>query len=131
MMMVPVLVVMGGTFAFSAWTGSANAFFNQSAANVGYTETLTFENTNAMYTNLTLNGGPNGNAPGIINDGVGSALVATSSATAGGNAAVYANVTNMVPGDYVYFQVSITNTGSATLNTSTFKWAGATAYNAL
>lgn len=132
MMMVPVLVVMGGTFAFSAWTGSANAFFNQSAANVAYTETLTFEHTNAMYTNLSMTGGP-GTSIGtvVLNTNTNTILVGTSSGTAGGDANVYGNVTNMVPGDYVYFQVAITNTGSATLNTSTFEWAGATVYNAL
>lgn len=132
MMMVPIVVVMGGTLAFSAWAGQANAFFNQSAANVGYTETLTFEQTNAMYTNLTLNGGPGTSVNNmVLHSGIGPTLVGQSVGTAGGDASVYANVSNMVPGDYVYFQVTLTNTGSATLNTSTFQWAGGTAYNAL
>ena len=130
-MMVPVVVVMGGTFAFSAWTGSANAFFGQSAATMNYQETLTFENTNAHYTNLTMTGTEPSVNGLITNDGTPPILVSESSGTAGGNANVYGNVTNMVPGDYVNFTVQITNLGSSTLNTSTFEFAGAPAFNAL
>lgn len=130
MMMVPVLVVMGGTFAFSAWEGSANAHFGQTAATVNYKETLTFQGTNAHLTNISLTG----TQPGITNQAVNylssSELVSESSGSAVGVAAVYANVSNLVPGDYVNFTVTITNEGSATLNTSEFDWSGGQAYNA-
>lgn len=118
MMMVPVVVVMGGTFAFSAWSGSANAFFNESAATVSYTETLSFVATNASsYNPVTLgfNGGQ------TIND-VTAATPGQNLITLTGNAAstlnVYGNVSGMLPGYWVEFEITVTNTGSATLNTS-------------
>lgn len=121
MIMVPVLVVMGGTFAFSAWTGQANAFFGQSAANVGYTETLTFEHTNAQLTNLTLTGTESSAQNITINDESTPLLVSHSSGSTSGIAVVLVNVSNLVPGDYVNFTVQITNTGTAALNASLFK----------
>lgn len=130
MMMVPVVVVMGGTFAFSAWSGSANAFFGQSSATVSYTETLTFQHTDAHYTNLSLTGTQPGIDKQAINHLSGPELVSESTGSATGVAAVYANVSNMLPGDYVNFTVTITNEGSATLNTSMFNWQGGQAYNA-
>ena len=130
MMMVPVIVVMGGTYAFSAWSGSANAFFDQSAATVSYTETLTFQGTNAHYTNLSLTGTQPSVNKQAINYLNMPELVSESTGSATGVAAVYANVSNLLPGDYVNFTVTITNEGSATLNTSTFDWEGGQAYNA-
>ncbi len=121
MIMVPVLVVMGGTFAFSAWTGQANAFFDQSAANVGYTETLTFEHTNAHFTNLTITGTEPSAQNLTMNDASLPMLVSQSSGSSSGIAVVIVNVSNMVPGDYVNFTVQISNTGTAALNASMFK----------
>ncbi len=130
MMMVPVIVVMGGTYAFSAWSGSANAFFDQSAATVSYTETLTFQGTNAHFTSLSLTGTEPGVNKQAINYMTTSELVSESTGSATGVAAVYANVSNLLPGDYVNFTVTITNQGTATLNTSMFEWEGGQAYNA-
>lgn len=128
LMMVPVVVVMGGTFAFSAWSGSANAFFGQSAATVGYTETLSFVHTNATHNPLSISF--DGNAVNSnINKYTGSYKLDQKS---GGAAAVlneYVNVSNLVPGDYAEFQVIITNTGTATLNVSSVQWYGGAAYN--
>ncbi len=118
MMMVPVVVVMGGTFAFSAWSGSANAFFNESAATVSYSESLSFVATNASSANpltVSFNGGH------TLTD-VASGTAQQTLVTLNGNAAstlnVYGNVSGMLPGYWLEFQITITNTGSAVLNTS-------------
>ncbi len=118
MMMVPVVVVMGGTFAFSAWSGSANAHFNSQAATVSYTETLSFVATNASSYNPLMLGFNGGNT---IND-VTSATPGKTLVTLTGNAAstlnVYGNVSGMLPGYWLEFEITVTNTGTATLNTS-------------
>ncbi len=118
MMMVPVVVVMGGTFAFSAWSGQANAYFHESAATVSYTETLSFVATNASSYNplaLGFNGGQ------TLND-VTAATPGKNLVTVNGIAAstlnVYGNVSGMLPGYWLEFQITVTNTGTATLNTS-------------
>lgn len=122
MMMVPVLVVMGGTLAFSAWSGQANAFFDQSAATVHYTETVQFVHTNAMGTPLIVG---NGNGVQTVNDTNSGFTIQSVIGTAGSNANVYANASNLVPGDYAQFTVTVTNTGTATLNTSQIEFASA------
>lgn len=122
MMMVPVMVVMGGTLAFSAWSGSANAFFDQSAATVHYTETVQFVHTNAMGTPLSVG---NGNGVQIVNSSSGGFQIQSSEGSAGVNANVYANASNLVPGDYAQFTVTVTNKGTATLNTSEIEFASA------
>ncbi len=115
MMMVPVVVVMGGTFAFSAWSGSANAFFNSQAATVGYTETLSFVHTNASVNPITIS---NGHSSTTVTSSTAGYTVDTQSGGAASTLNVYANGTGLVPGDFVEFQVTILNTGSAVLNTS-------------
>ncbi len=115
-MIVPVVMVMGGTFAFSAWSGSANATFGQSAATVGYTESLSFVATSANMTPLTIGDGHT--SVSDINMTTGPFVIESVSGGAASVVNVYANATNMVPGDWVEFQVVVTNTGTATLNTS-------------
>lgn len=116
MMMVPVLVVMGGTFAFSAWEGQANAHFGQTAATVGYSETLSFIHTNATMNPLTLTPVPGTDLP--VNSST--APYQISSVSGGATSVLYVsvNVSGFVPGDWIQFTVNITNTGSAVLNTS-------------
>lgn len=128
LMMVPVVVVMGGTFAFSAWSGSANAFFGQSAATVGYTETLTFDHTNAQMTPLKISY----NGDSVANDitsSTGTYTLTTQTGNAASTINVFANVSNLLPGDYAQFTVKITNKGTAVLNASTIEW-NTVAYNA-
>ena len=126
MMMVPVIVVMGGTFAFSAWSGSANSFFDQSAATVSYTETLSFVHTNAVINPLKV-----GNVNGYqdVNYTTGSYVISKVPGGVASTLNVYVNVSNLVPGDYAQFQVIINNTGSATLNMSEMSFSKTT-YNA-
>ena len=125
--MVPIVVVMGGTFAFSAWAGSANAFFGQTAATVGYTETLTFSGTNANMNPLAIVG--EGGTSIQVTSTTPSYTVYTASGSAASNINVYANVSYMVPGEYVEYTVTIMNTGNAVLNTSTMSITGASTYN--
>ncbi len=114
--MVPVLVVMGGTYAFSAWSGTANAFFGQSAATVSFTESISFNSTNAAMTPLSIDNGHH-TFDNIVR---GSAPFSVGKAAGGASATLnlYANVTNLVPGDWVSFTVMVNNTGTATLNVS-------------
>ncbi|MEM0136026.1 MAG: hypothetical protein QXU18_12510 [Thermoplasmatales archaeon] len=126
LMMVPVIVVMGGTFAFSAWAGNANAHFGQTVATVGYTETVSFVGTNANQNPLTIVGssktiGVTSTTPTYV--------VYTASGSAASNINVYANVSYMVPGEYVEYTVTVTNTGNAVLNTSTMSASNANTFN--
>ena len=126
-MMVPIVVVMGGTFAFSAWAGSANAFFGQTAATVGYTETLSFVGTNASLNPLTIVG--QGGTSTTVTSATQGYTVYMASGSAASNINVYANVSYMVPGEYVEYTVTVHNTGNAVLNTSTMAITGANTYN--
>ncbi len=129
MAIVPVLVVMSGSLAFSAWAGSGNAFFGETAATVGYTETLSFIGTNATMNPVQVGASSASMAPYTASSPT--TLISTSSGGAGSVVNVYVNVTNLVPGTYVGFQVVLENTGSAVLNTSELMLAGGEAFNGL
>ena len=109
---VPIILVMGGTLAYSGWSGSSIASFSQSAAVVSYTETLSFLGTNANLTPVDIGSGYSSH---IVTFNSPKFEISNSSGNAVGSASVYANVSNMVPGDWVEFGVVITNTGSASL----------------
>ncbi len=127
LMMVPIVVVMGGTFAFSAWAGSANAFFGQTAATVGYTETLNYVGTNANMNPLVIVG--QGGTSTTVTSATPGYQVYAASGSAASNINVYANVSYLVPGEYVEYTVTVANTGNAILNTSTMSITGASTYN--
>jgi hypothetical protein len=127
LMMVPVVGVMGGTFAFSAWAGSANAFFGQTTATVSYMETLSFTGTNANMNPLNVS---NGHTSVTVDMNTANFVVSSSSGSAGSVLNVYANVSYLVPGQYVNFTVAIKNTGNAVLNASTVSWSSTTGVNA-
>ena len=126
LIMVPVLVVMGGTLAFSGWAGSANAHFGQTTATIGYTESLSFTGTNANMNPLTIS---DGHSSKIVNYTSANYLISSSSGSAASVLNVYANVSNLVPGQYVNFTVTITNTGNAVLNTSVVNFNGGLQFN--
>jgi hypothetical protein len=117
-MIVPILVVMSGALAFSSWSGTGTAIFGMSDATVSYSETLDFMGTNATNINPVMVGS---NANNMVNATayIPGFEIMGSSGVGGTDVTVYANVTNMVPGTWVWFQIIIKNTGSATLNTST------------
>lgn len=109
---VPVILIMGGTLAYSGWSGASISTFNQSAAVVGYTESLSFITTNANLTPLIIG---NGTSNTTVMFNTPHFEVSSASGSAIGYANVYANISNMVPGDWVEFNVTITNTGTAAL----------------
>lgn len=109
---VPVILILGGTLAYSGWSGSAVSSFSQSTAVVSYTESLTFTATNANLTPLIIG---NGTTNTTVLFSTPQFVVSLASGSAVGFANVYANVSNMVPGDWVEFNVTITNTGTAIL----------------
>lgn len=109
---VPVILMMGGTLAYSGWSGVSVSSFNQSTAIVGYTESLSFIGTNANFTPLIIG---NGTSNATVTFSTPYFEVSSSSGSAEGFANVYANISNMVPGDWAEFNVTITNTGTATL----------------
>ncbi len=117
---VPIILIMGGTVAYSGWSGSSNASFSQSAAVVGYTEALYFLATNAVLTPINIESSYS-NHTVVFNSQ--QFEISNASGSAVGSANVYANVSNLVPGDWVEFSVTITNTGTASL------FAGAPTYS--
>ena len=120
MMMVPVIVVMGGTFAFSAWSGSTTSVFNESTATFSYTQNITFEQTNANLTPLTVSG-TNNLGTDVTYMTPAQILDPTTTGTTTSGVVQYANVSNLVPGDIVVFHVAVKNTGTSTLNLSSVK----------
>lgn len=123
MMMVPIIVVMGGTFAFSAWTSGSAAVFNQTTATFSYSQELSFISTNANMTPIGISGV--NTLTGVTYMTPSQAIDPTQTGTSSTSVIQYANTTNLVPGTWVEFQVTITNTGTATINMSSV-----TVYNA-
>lgn len=123
LMMVPVIVVMGGTFAFSAWAGSATSVFNETTATFAYTQNITFVQTNADMTPLNISG-TNSFTSVTMNTPM-QILDPTTHGSSSTGVIQYVNVSNLVPGDIVAFNVAVKNTGTSTLNLSSV-----TVYNA-
>lgn len=128
LMMVPIIVVMGVTFAFSAWAGSSNAFFGQTVATVGYSETLSFSGTNANLNPLTIS---DGHSSESVSMNTLDHTISASSGSATSSLNVYANVTYLVPGQYINFTVVIKNTGNVILNASMVTVTGGNTFNGL
>lgn len=125
MMMVPVLVAMGGTFAFSAWSGNATAIFSETTATFSYTQNVTFVATNAYETPVTIAGANTiNNVTSVTPEQV---LDPTISSTDRSAIIEHANVSNLVPGTWVELMVAVKNTGSSTLNLSgvSYSWGQA------
>jgi len=117
-MVIPMLLVLGGSVAFSAWSGSANSSFTEITATASYSSTLSFVQTNAYRTPLSITGST------TVSPVTNQTAEYTIETTSGGQSnsltdSVQVTVSNLVPGDYAIFEVAITNTGTATLNTST------------
>lgn len=100
MVMVPVLVVMSGALAFSAFSGTITTNVNASAGYLSWSQQVT---SNYTYEN---------------NTAVGSTFLPTAASTlpSGPNATEQGiTVTNLAPGNWVEFNITITNTGSVGL----------------
>ncbi len=119
LLVVPILIAMGGTFAFSAFSGSSSVAINSTAGHLTWENNLTLVGTNANNTPLTVEG-PNGHIfeigaaepyhdnSGMYKLGLGNQFYTT--ATSGREYTV--NVTNFAPGEYVEFVATITNNGT-------------------
>ena len=119
LMVVPILVAMGGTFAFSAFSGSSSIAVNGTAGHLDWQNNVHLVGTNANNTVITVEG-PNGiittigqgadvhNSNGSYYLNLGTASYTT--ATSGGEYVI--NVTNFAPGEYVILKAVITNTGT-------------------
>ncbi len=117
LLVVPILIAMGGTFAFSAFSGSSSVTVNGTAGNLAWNETGMMVYTNANNTPLTLLG-PNG-----VPIEIGSAepyaaytpnlsLGYINMNTSNSGKEYKISVTNLVPGEYVELNISVINTGS-------------------
>ena len=117
LLVVPILIAMGGTFAFSAFSGSSSVAINSTAGHLTWDESGILVATNANNTPLTVEG-PNGviyeigasepYAPGSSHLNLGT--LAMSTANSGKEYVV--NATNFAPGEYIEVQVTITNNGT-------------------
>lgn len=101
MVMVPVLVVMSGALAFSAFTGNITTNVNATAGYIGWSENVTgtyvhMDNTmvKTTYTNVS--------TPSFSEDSTTMSL----------------GVSNLAPGNWVVFNITVTNTGSVGLELS-------------
>lgn len=106
MMLVPVLVMMSGALAFSAFSGSATTNVTATAATVSFTQTAYFNGTNAMNTPFTVNSM-------TLSAASSNTTVATNS---GSSTTLSLAVGNFVPSEWAKFVIGITNTGTAALN---------------
>lgn len=119
LLVVPILIAMGGTFAFSAFSGSSSIAINSTAGHLTWENNLTLVGTNAQNTPLTVEG-PNGmiyeigaaepyyHSSGMYKLGLGNQFYTT--ATSGREYVV--NVTNFAPGEYVELMATVTNNGT-------------------
>lgn len=101
MVMVPVLVVMSGALAFSAFTGNITTNVNATAGFIGWQENVTgtyvhMDNTAVKLTYT------NGSTPSY------SQTIST----------VSLGVTNLAPGNWAVFNITVTNTGSVGIELS-------------
>ena len=99
--LVPVLVVMSGALAFSAFTGNITTNVNASAGYIGWSENVTgtyvhMDNTmvKTTYKNVS--------TPSYSEDSTTMSL----------------GVSNLAPGNWVVFNITVTNTGSVGLELS-------------
>ena len=122
MVMVPVLVVMSGALAFSAFSGTATTNVSATAGYISWDQSLVNNYTYMNNTNVVINSSSvssvhtGSNAPNMTDMSVG--------------------ITNLAPGNWVELNFSIKNTGSVGLmfslgtKTTTISYSnGTTGYN--
>ncbi len=118
LLVVPLLVSLGGAFAFSAFSGNSSVTINNTAGHLTWENRATLEKTNATNTPLTIMG-PNGHMYKIgAGDhfhpsewyGYGLGKQYYSTATSGREYVI--NVTNFAPGEYIQLGDVITNNGT-------------------
>jgi hypothetical protein len=115
MALVPVLVVMSGALAFSAFTGTVTTNVTASSASFSLTEAGNVALYNATNTRVTITG-PNGVS--MTSTGVAplEQLGTIQAVSGASDATFYVGVNNLAPGDYVSLVFAINNTGSSAVN---------------
>ncbi|WP_298409447.1 hypothetical protein [Ferroplasma sp.] len=116
LLVVPILLAMGGTFAFSAFSGNSSIAINNTAGHLTWTNDMVLIATNAHNTPLTVQG-PNGHiytvGVPITEPQVPVINLGTQSFTTANSGREYTvNVSNFAPGEYVVFIAAITNNGT-------------------
>ena len=124
LLVVPILIAMGGTFAFSAFSGGSSTVINSTAGHLAWTNNVTLVRTNANNTPLTIQG-PTENTYEIakgstsanynFNGNYNLSLGNQSYSTLNGLKEYTVRVNNFAPGEFVEFQATITNTGTVGL----------------
>ncbi len=117
LLVVPIVIAMGGTFAFSAFSGSSSTAINSTAGHLNWNNNLILVVTNANNTPITLQG-PNGV---VYNIGAGEPQVPVinlgtqnyTTATSGMGYTVH--LSNLAPDEYVMFIATIRNNGTVGL----------------
>ncbi|WMT52071.1 MAG: hypothetical protein RE471_04135 [Ferroplasma sp.] len=119
LMVVPILVAMGGTFAFSAFSGSSSVDVNGTAGHIGWQNTIYLVGTNASNTVITVEGAngvknmvgqtsENYNASGNYSINLGTDTY--NAALSGGEYTL--NISNLAPNEYVILKSVVKNTGT-------------------
>lgn len=101
---VPVLVVMSGALAFSAFSGSITTNVNASAGYLSWEQSITSTYTYEHNTAVTNN---SANVPSVSTPKTGPNMTSMD-----------LTVSNLAPGNWIVFNITVTNTGSVGLELS-------------
>ncbi len=122
-LIVPVLIVMSGALAFSAFTGTVTTSVASHSGDMNVNEFAEVSSFYSANTNFTVSGGNNmvsgtitayfnNTNYGIVNGAKGSTTLATVPESGGQQYVVYyVNITNLAPGDYAIMTFTIENVG--------------------
>ncbi|EQB71905.1 MAG: hypothetical protein AMDU1_APLC00016G0010 [Thermoplasmatales archaeon A-plasma] len=123
MALVPVLVVMSGALAFSAFTGTVTTDVTASSATFSLSEAGNVALYNATNTVVTITGA---NGVGMTTAGVAPLeQLGTISAVSGSSEATFSvSVNNLAPGDFVSLIFAINNTGTSAVNLGAMSFSG-------
>ncbi len=122
LMIVPILITLSGSFAFSAFSGANPTDINTSAGTFGFSQNLSYIATNANNTPVTVSGGGHSYTVTTIGtENIWNGIRATlpigpydlGTATSTSRLLVQTvNVSNMAPGDIVVIKLTVTNMGT-------------------
>ena len=123
MALVPVLVVMSGALAFSAFTGTVTTNVTATSATFSLSEAGNVAVYNATNTVVSITG-PNGVA--MTTTGVAPLeQLGTITAVNGASDAIFSvSVNNLAPGDFVSLIFAINNTGTSAVNLGAMSFSG-------
>ncbi|AAT43675.1 hypothetical protein [Picrophilus oshimae] len=136
LLVVPILIAMGGTFAFSAFSGSSSITVNSTAGHLTWELNGTLIKTNATNTPITVEG-PNGCVyeigvaePYHADNGKYNLLLGSVKYTTSTVYNFRVNVTNLAPGEYFEIQFVVYNSGTVGLIATPTALMNTTSYNA-